>query len=114
MNLSATSDALSVHVFRWALRDFQREISHGYPFLGYISYGLVFRLLAWFEALSPKERGSVATALVKRFHPRAVELTGESLTPEEAAWLQECRRQIRLPTSRELALREAEISHPLG
>ncbi len=76
-------DALTARYFRWACADWQRELAEGLPFLRRMPAELPGRLVALLERLEPEERGDLAAALVRRFHPEAVAALGEHTTQRQ-------------------------------
>jgi len=99
--------------YYWAQEDFRREIREGFPFLRLIkNQFVVFRQLRAFQSLSQEDQYVLASALVKRFHPRAVRYLGESLTPEETCLSDWYDSAINRWTSEELRLNELETQNP--
>lgn len=76
-----------VRFYRWARADFAREVEQGYPLLRSMQSVTVMALLKMMDALPIDEQNQVAAALVKRSHPVACDLVGETLTGEEKAFV---------------------------
>jgi len=83
MNIQEATDEFVTRYYRWALEDCQREVNEGFPLLRAIKSRFILRVLAVMEPLQKEQRIRLSIALVKRFHERAVEVTGEYLTAEE-------------------------------
>lgn len=83
MRLEQARDEFAVRYYQWALGDARREVSEAFRLVRSIKDALAMRSLAYLERLLPIEQIELLTALIKRFHPRAVELTGERLTARE-------------------------------
>lgn len=87
--------------YRWALGDFRREIQEDFPFLRRIKGRASLRLLAAMEPLRREEQIRFSVALVKRFHPQALEVTGEYSTIEENELIRGYVDSILVPTRKE-------------
>lgn len=104
-------DKVAIRYYQWAQDDFQREIREGFTFLQRIKDRYIsFRVLPIMKSLNSLEQQTLASALLKHFHPRAVRLLDEGFTSEEQAmfdWYSEVRRAI---PSEELQHRELEVA----
>src|SRR5882672_2399524 len=98
MTLNEAQDAFAVRFYRWSLGDFAREIIQDFPLLRAIPSGWVWRFLDWIGSLPREQQDQLTVALVKRFHARAVELTGEKVTPEEETWIRQYFETMRAMT----------------
>jgi len=94
-------EVFAMRYYRWALGDFHREIQEGFPLLRRIKGRSSLRLLAAMEPLQRDEQMRFSTALVKRFHPQAMTITGEGLTAEEDELLQRYVDSILVPAKEE-------------
>lgn len=84
---SSPQDEFLLRYYRWALGDSRREFSEGFPLVNQISSTNAFDFLEFVESLAPSQREPFSRGLVKRFHPRACEILGESLSSSEEASL---------------------------
>jgi hypothetical protein len=78
-------DTFAVAYFNWALRDAEKQSMKGFPLLGLLRDGLAREYVRFWAALSEQARRVFVSGMVKRFHRRAVALTGMAMTPEENA-----------------------------
>lgn len=89
MNSEALKDALRVKLFRWSLAEWDREHASGFEKLRSIKSVSATKIVGLMGTLAPEEQRRLARALVKRFHPEAVRLTGETLEDAEAESLRQ-------------------------
>ena len=108
----APADEFAVRYYRWALDDARREVGDNFPLLRAVKSGLVTRAIAYFESLPNDERLRAATALVKRSHRRAVELTGDPRDAEDEAIERDYWRAARIARPEEEAYRQALLHEP--
>jgi hypothetical protein len=108
----AAADEFAIRYYRWALEDFRREIAQDFPLLRPIKDSLAIRLTGHMQSLDAGERGRLATALVKRAHKRAVELTGDPWGAEEGPLVERYRTISRIPRPEEEAYRRALFDDP--
>lgn len=83
MRLERAKEEFAVRYYRWALEDARREVSEGFRLVRSIKDALAMRTVAYLERLSLIEQIELLSALIKRFHPRAVELTSERMSLRE-------------------------------
>jgi hypothetical protein len=76
-----------VRFYRWSKEFSGEERGRGFPLIGQITSPNAAIFLDFARSLGKSELVSFCNALLKRFHPRAVELTGELPTLEELALL---------------------------
>jgi hypothetical protein len=86
--LQQVRDQFVVRFYRWAQETSRREFNDGFPYISRIRNLATLQLLNFTESLSEKERALFRSALLKRFHQKAVELMGDSSSAEERAMLQ--------------------------
>ena len=79
------ADEFAVRYYRWSLEDCRREIREDFLLLRTVKSSLVIRALAYLESFPGDDRLRVATALVRRCHRKALEITGESWTAHDEA-----------------------------
>jgi len=108
----APADEFAVRYYRWALDDIHREVREGFPLLRSIKSSLPMRAVAFLESFSDDDRLRAATALVKRFHPRAIELTGDSFGAAEREVDEGYRAAARIPRPEEEWYRQAMLNNP--
>jgi hypothetical protein len=108
----AVVDEFRVRYYRWALGDARRELGEEWPLLRGVKSALVIRTLAHLASLPADRRPLVMTALVKRFHRRAVELTGDSWGADEEAIARDYLEATRIPRPEEEGYRQALLHEP--
>jgi hypothetical protein len=104
MDIQQAKDEFAVRYYQWAMEDFWREIREGFPLLRRIKGSRVPRLLAIVESLQPEEQFRLAVALVKRVHPRALELLHAPLTTEEKVLVSRLLDLLVIPTPGEMEI----------
>jgi hypothetical protein len=72
-----------VRYYRWAFDEAIRDTREGFPRLRLVTGAVAVKNYRYLSDLGEQQRETLARAMVKRFHPRAVELTGEGLAPVE-------------------------------
>ena len=110
MDFEKTKDEFLVRYYWWALEDFKREIYKGYPFLRAFKWKETSVVLKIMESLAENDRIAFSKALVKRFHKRALEITGEFLTSEEETMCNDYLVASRIQTPEEIEMCEREIT----
>jgi|SRR5882672_1646209 len=106
----APADEFAVRYYRWALDDIRREVRESFPLLRSIKSSLPMRAVAFLESFSDDDRLRAATALVKRFHPRAIELTGDSFGAAEREVDEGYRDAMRIARPEEEWYRQAMLN----
>lgn len=80
-----------VRFYQWALRDALLEMESGFPLISRI-HGFHPKSFLWaLEDMSTAEREELVRAMVRRFHPAAIDLLGEPLTSRELTILERFR-----------------------
>lgn len=69
--------------YQWALADWDRERSEGYPYLKSFKCGYNLECIALLEELSPYERAATVRALVKYLHQEGAQLSDDPLSEDE-------------------------------
>jgi hypothetical protein len=83
MNILKAPDEFVVKLYRWACADFQREMEEGFPLIKGIESPTTYCLLTLMDSLSKDKRLIFASGLLKRFHIRAVQLLGDTISAEQ-------------------------------
>ena len=89
----------AVRLYRWATRDSIEEMKAGFPLVSRVATENVESYISVMNSLDAANRQHLVTALVKRFHPQAVELLDDGMTPDEEAlleWAVDQRREIHM------------------
>jgi hypothetical protein len=76
-------DAFAIAYLKWALQDAKKQSASGFPLLALLRDGLAREYVRFWAALSEERRDIFVSGMVKRFHKRAMELTGMTMSPEE-------------------------------
>jgi hypothetical protein len=84
MKFEMARDEFLVRFYRWSLEDYQRHNRENFALFRACPDLTMVQFLRFLEPLSLAEREVLGPALVKRFHKRAVEVSGEVSTPAEA------------------------------
>lgn len=85
--LQPARDAFLARYYAWSLEESRKEFNQDFPFLRSIHNAPVFRFLEAVTALNRTEQTVLSTALVKRFNERGMEVAGDTLTREEAHYI---------------------------
>lgn len=88
MEWGAIKNEFSVRLYRFAVKDFACEISNSFRLLRSIKGTEAIKTVDIFESLGSDEKQRLSSALLKRSHPRAVEVSGETLDQAENDILQ--------------------------
>lgn len=86
-SLARVADEFALRLYRWALTNAEGELSRGFPLIRRVKNENAFRFLELVDTVPHHERKVLCRALVKRFHPRAVQLCGEALSSEETRFV---------------------------
>jgi hypothetical protein len=108
----AVVDEFRVRYYRWARDDARRELGEAWPLLRGVKSTLVIRALARLASLPADRRPLVVTALVKRFHRRAVELTGDTWDADEETIARDHVEAMRILQPEEEGYRQALLHAP--
>ncbi len=103
-------DAFSVRLYEWSRDQFRQEIRDSFPLLRRIRNTTVVATLGDFFGRTLNECDELAVALMKRFHPRAVELLNIRATPHELELVRSL-DEMRSGPNRPNAARELEAAH---
>jgi hypothetical protein len=101
----------AVRFYEWAKQDFEREIQEDYPLLGTVNVEAARRLIPYLRRLSQADQVRVAHALVKRFHPDALEVLGQEITAEDKRWIDAADQARSVPTEEEDREFQDEMRH---
>jgi hypothetical protein len=85
--IQSTRDEFLVRFYGWAKDDARREFDKKFPFLRHIRNLSTLRLIPFVNDMSQLDRPVLCSALVKRFHQRAVEILDEFPSVQENALL---------------------------
>jgi hypothetical protein len=83
--LQPVRDQFLVRFYRWAKEDSSREFREDFALLRRIDTEITTRFVEFAEKLNERERAVFSGAMVKRFHPRAVELLNDPASVQEAS-----------------------------
>jgi hypothetical protein len=84
--LEPLRDEFSLRRYRWALADAKREVMEDFRLLRLEKSRLSFSFVQFAEKLNREDRLTLLSACVKHANPRAVELTGDVITPLEESF----------------------------
>ena len=82
-NHQLPADGFKVALYQWAKSTLLDELRTNYPLLRLIKSEIVARFIAFSRDLKGEERLNFTQGIVKRFHPDALLLLKESLSPHE-------------------------------
>lgn len=83
----ATVDRFLVQYYRWALDETRKELLADLPRVRRVKGGLAQKYVRFIGSLKPNAVFPAATALVRRYHKRALEVMGEKLNEEDQGWI---------------------------
>jgi|ERR1700694_1314969 len=83
MNIDDIESKFQVNLYRWARATMAEQVRINYPLLRLVQSGVVERFFTFIKAFGEAEQLQFADALVRRFHPSALRLTGDCLNSEE-------------------------------
>lgn len=92
-------DIFAVRYYKWAIQDSLREIESNFSLLSTIKSQNIFRFLEIVVSMPRSAQEELFLALIKRFHKRAVELTGETLSAVEKGLIHACDQARLVPAS---------------
>lgn len=92
--ISDTQTEFAVRYYRWAHREFQQEVLNDFPWLKRLDIRAARTCLRQMAHYSLAEKKCFASALVKRFHPQAVKLLGDSISSSESRMIGEYTNSI--------------------
>ena len=98
MNFLKAQEEFSVRYYLWSIHDFNREIDDGYPYLSSFKSGPGWKLLQFIRTMSRYDKQILMSALLKKFHLKALQSTGDTITSEEVAIRDEFRAFCQLPS----------------
>jgi hypothetical protein len=78
-------EEFAVRYYLWAGEETRKEVEQGFPLLRRMDTGMCRRYLRRMAQLSTEAQHAFAALLVKRFHPLALKLLGDTLSSEEIA-----------------------------
>jgi len=100
MNIEVARREFSSKYYYWSLKDFEREIDEGLPFLRELKDSSPYWVVQMISTMSFSEQRSFAKALVKRFHKEALGFRGEVITRAEKELVDRyCERALQLTPS---------------
>src|SRR5579859_2664447 len=82
--LSDQQKRFELNFYPWAMKDFHNEIGTGYKLFAKVRSSLVARYFEFAKEISKDDEKTLATGLVKKFHPVAASLIGERMTERES------------------------------
>jgi hypothetical protein len=91
--------------FEWALRQVDDE-AESFQRIGLVQDRVARSTITYLRALERHHRKAVMVAMIKRFHPQGLALSGQTLTPDENALLEEKDRAVF-----EIGLRTEKFHH---
>jgi hypothetical protein len=77
------ADWFEIRYYRWGLDQALRDSREGFPRLRLVNGAVATANYRYLAGLGDDEREALIRAMAKRFHPRAVELEGESMLQAE-------------------------------
>jgi hypothetical protein len=91
-DIQAQRDQFGLKFYDWALADALAESLRGFPLLHLVGNSLGMRFLEYVHGRTLGTIEPLCRGLVKLFHPRAVQLSGDRLTQSEAKEVEALRR----------------------
>ena len=94
MDTEKAYERLDFRCYQWAIQEFQREITQGYPYLKSIASRHVQSWVVLFEDLNKEKQDILLRVLVKRRFQKVIADTGDPFTAEDAALLKQYERVL--------------------
>jgi hypothetical protein len=85
--LQPTRDRFLIRFYRWSMNFSRREFDRDFPIVVRIKSSAVQGFASFARSLNIEERSLLCSALLKKFHPRAVEVLEDFTSVEETALL---------------------------
>src|ERR1700722_9795978 len=106
MIFSQAKQEFQIRYYEWATAEFEREIHESFPKLRLFTTGPISQLYQFMQGIDGGKQLLLAHALLKRFHPDAVEALGQGCSAEEGAIRDELDGFRRLVSGREAGAAE--------
>ena len=90
MTFEKAKQEFQVRYYLWAISEWEKEINESFPNLRFFKAGTIWETYQFMQLLNKREQMILAQGLLKRFHPDAVKILGESCSPEEESF--RCKR----------------------
>src|ERR1039458_8735876 len=87
MTFSKAKQEFAVRYYLWGQSEFKKEIDESFPILRSFKAGIFGKRYRFMQQLDRREQLVLASGLLKRSNPDAVEALSENFTPEENALL---------------------------
>jgi hypothetical protein len=91
MTYSKAKREFAVRYYLWGQSEFKREIDESFPILRSFKAGIFGKRYRFMQQLDRREQLVLASGLLKRNNPDAIEALSENFTPEENALLTQLR-----------------------
>lgn len=91
MTFSKAKHEFAVRYYLWGQSEFKREIEESFPLMRSFKAGRFWKRYRFMQQLEGREQLILASAILKRANPDAVQALGESFTSEEEALLAQLR-----------------------
>jgi hypothetical protein len=91
MNFSQAKNEFAVRYYLWGEAEFKREIDESFPILRSFKTGRFWKRYRFMERLDKRDQLILASGLLKRSNPDAVQIIGEKFTPDEERLLAQLR-----------------------
>jgi hypothetical protein len=85
MIFSKAQQEFQIRYYLWATAEFEKEIVESFPNLRLFKAGTAWETYQFMRQLDKHDQLTLAHALLKRSHPDAVKVLGESCSPEEVS-----------------------------
>lgn len=83
MNFLEAQSEFKIKYYRWASSEFEREVNDSFPGFQQFRTGPAWQAFQFFQKLDNGDRLVLARSLLKRFHPDAIKILGETCTTDE-------------------------------
>ena len=92
MKFTEAKEEFQIRCYYWATSEFEKEINESFPNFRSFKFGPVWALHQFMQQIGKNEQLTLSHSLLKRFHPDAVKMLGESSSEEEKLLLERCDR----------------------
>ena len=91
MTFSEAKQEFAVRHYLWGQFEFKREIDESFPLMRSFKAGRIWKRYRFMQQIDEREQLILASGLLKRANPDAVQALGESFTPDEETLLAQLR-----------------------
>ena len=106
MNFIEAQQEFQIRFYYWSTSEFEKEINQSFPILNTFENGPIWETHQFMTQINKSEQLALAKGLVKRSHPKVINLLGETFSDEEKLLLNQLdnfRSQFHVPVKTDLS-----------